>query len=65
MSKQKKYADLSAVDAAKKRAELARELARFRLSLDPSAITSSSGVAGLMRDMKVLARKAATTQATK
>lgn len=65
MSKQKKFADLSAVDAAKKHAELAKELAKFRLSLDPSAITSSSGVAGLMRDMKVLARKAASALATK
>lgn len=59
MSKQKKFADLSAADAAKKHSELAKELAKFRLSLDPASITSAAGVAGLLRDMKVLARKVA------
>ncbi|MCA2959775.1 MAG: hypothetical protein IOD12_05945 [Silvanigrellales bacterium] len=59
MSKQKKFADLNAADAAKKHSELAKELVKFRLSLDPSSITSAAGVASLLRDMKVLARKAA------
>jgi hypothetical protein len=65
MSKQKKYADLSAADAAKKHSELAKELVKFRLSLDPSVITSATGVASLQRDMKVLARLASTVSATK
>lgn len=65
MSKQKKYAELAPVDAAKKHAELAKELVKFRLSLDPASITSTSGVASLMRDMKVLARKASLAPATK
>ncbi len=59
MSKQKKFAELSAADASKKHAELAKELVKFRLSLDSTALTSSTSVTGLMRDMKILARKAA------
>jgi|GEM_PF-646175 len=62
MSKQKKFAELSAADASKKHTELAKELVKFRLSLDPSAITSSNGLVGLRRDLKILARKAAIGQ---
>lgn len=65
MSKQKKFAEFGAAEAAKKHAELAKELATFRLSLDPASITSSTSVAGLQRDMKLLARKAATGAAAK
>ena len=62
MSKQKKYAELSATDALKKHSELSKELAKFRLSLDPAVITSSNGLVGLRRDLKILARKAASGQ---
>ena len=59
MTKQKKFADLSQRDAAAKRNELIKELVKFRVSMDPSVIQTSSGVPGLLRDLKVLGRMSA------
>jgi hypothetical protein len=59
MSKQKKFAELSVSDARKKHAELSKELVKFRMTLDPSSITSASSPTALQQDLKLLARKAA------
>lgn len=57
MKKQKKFSDLNAVDARRKRDELLRELAAFRLSLDVSSVKTDGGIAGLRRDLKAVSRK--------
>ena len=59
MTKQKKFADLSPRDAAAKRNELIKELVKFRVSMDTSVVQGSSGVPGLLRDLKVLGRMSA------
>lgn len=60
MTKQKKFDGLSGREAAAKHAELVKELVKFRVSMDPSVIQSSSNasVPALLRDIKALGRKA-------
>lgn len=64
MTKQKKFADLSSRDAAAKKNELIKELVKFRVSMDPSVIQASTGVPGLLRDLRVLGRRTAAKAAS-
>lgn len=59
MKKQNEFAALSATEANEKRNEKVKELVRFRVSMDPTVISSSTGPAALMRDLKLLNRKCA------
>lgn len=55
----KKKETVSAADAAARRKELAKDLVKFRVSLDPSVIQSGQGPVQLRREIRKLARVAA------
>ncbi len=58
MTKKKKEV-VSSADAAAKKMELAKDLVKFRVSLDPSVIQSGQGPVQLRREMRALGRAAA------
>lgn len=58
MSSKKVKATVSGSDAAAQRKELARDLVKFRVSLDPSTIQSGKGPVQLCRELRVLNRVA-------
>lgn len=53
---EKKKPLLSPAEATKKRSELAKELAKFKLSLDPGSIQHQGGLTGLRRELRSLGR---------
>ena len=57
MKKQKKFSELSSADANSKYDELVKELVKFRVSMDPSVVTTTGGFVALKRDLKVLSRQ--------
>lgn len=63
MKKQKKFADLSYSDAAKKQDSLVKELVKFKVSMDPAVISNAGGIAGLRRDLRIVSRKKAQASA--
>jgi hypothetical protein len=58
MSSKKAKVTVSGSDAAAQRKELARDLVKFRVSLDPSTIQSGKGPVQLRRELRVLNRVA-------
>ena len=65
MSSKKSKETVSAADAAARRKELASELVKFRVSLDPSMIQSGKGPVQLRREIRALGRSASAIQKKK
>lgn len=65
MSSKKTKETLSAADAAARKKELAKELVKFRVSLDPSVIQSGKGPVQLRRELRTLGRAASANQKKK
>ncbi|NBX15822.1 MAG: hypothetical protein EBR09_00500 [Proteobacteria bacterium] len=65
MSSKKAKDVLSAADAAARHKELAKDLVKFRVSLDPSTISSGKGPVQLRRELRALARTAVSSQKKK
>jgi len=63
--KNQKFAQLSLSELAVKQKEMVRQLAEFKLSLDPSKVTYEGGISALQRDYKELARHVARSKAKK
>ncbi|MEN9810402.1 MAG: hypothetical protein RLZZ488_1969 [Pseudomonadota bacterium] len=59
MSSKKTKETISPADAAARKRELAKDLVKFRVSLDPSTIASGKGPVQLRRELRVLGRAAA------
>ncbi|MFZ9519382.1 MAG: hypothetical protein ACO3A4_02795 [Silvanigrellaceae bacterium] len=65
MSSKKTKETVSPADAAARKNELAKDLVKFRVTLDPNAITSGKGPVQLRRELRVLGRVAAANQKKK
>ena len=65
MNLKKTRETLSAADAAARKKELATELVKFRVSLDPSVIQSGKGPVQLRRELRKLARVTSANQKKK
>ncbi|NBO37521.1 hypothetical protein EBU99_02945 [bacterium] len=61
MSSKKNKETLAPAAAAARKVELAKELVKFRVSLDPSVIQSGKGPVQLRREIRALGRAANTT----
>lgn len=65
MSAKKSKETVSPADALARKRELANDLVKFRVSLDPSVITSGKGPIQLRRELRALSRTAAVNQSKK
>ncbi|MBM3382305.1 MAG: hypothetical protein FJY29_07675 [Betaproteobacteria bacterium] len=65
MSSKKAKETVSAADAAARKKELAKELVKFRVSLDPSVIQSGKGPVQLRRELRTLGRAVSANQKKK
>jgi hypothetical protein len=65
MSSKKTKETVSAADAAARKKELAKDLVKFRVSLDPSVIQSGKGPVQLRRELRALGRVASANQKKK
>lgn len=65
MSSKKTKETVSPADAAARKKELAKDLVKFRVSLDPSTITSGKGPVQLRRELRALGRAAVANQKKK